>query len=71
MGAWLTIAALLAAQVGFVQIGTREHVDVYQQEGTSAIVLRAEGELPAPPRELLEVLLDYPSHPRFVSRPGM
>jgi hypothetical protein len=51
--------------VGFVPIGGRDGVDVYQRQGAALIELAAVGEFDAPPDEVRAALLDYGAHPRF------
>ena len=66
----LRIAVLLAIASlqteGFYPIEERHGVKVFRRDGARGIELGAEGDFDAPPARVLEVLLDYANHPRWV-----
>jgi hypothetical protein len=59
--------ALALVGPGYVPIGGRSGVQVFQRDG-GAIQLATVGEIDATPAEVQAVLEDYASHPRFVNR---
>ncbi len=63
----LIVAGVVAAQ-GFVPIGSRDQVNVFQRPNAPAIELMAEGEIAAPPSDVQAALVDVGSHRRMVDR---
>lgn len=59
------LAATLTGQ-GFYPIAEGHGVKVYRKDGARGIELGAEGNIPAPPERVREVLLDYASHTKWV-----
>jgi hypothetical protein len=64
----LAVAAILPlfALPGYKEIGQHKGVTVLLREGAKVIELAAEGDIPAPPDKVWQVLLDYERHPRFL-----
>lgn len=60
------LVALALTLPGFTPIGGSKGVNVYKHEAGHAIELAAEGDIPAPPEKVMEVLIDYANHPRWV-----
>lgn len=61
----LALAHALASD-GFYPIGEDHGVKVYRRDQGRGIELGAEGDIAGPPDQVLRVLLDYQSHPRWV-----
>jgi hypothetical protein len=51
---------------GFVSIGGSHGVEVYRREQGPGIELAGVGNFPAPPAAVEHLLIDYPSHPKWV-----
>jgi hypothetical protein len=66
----IPLVALAMAQAlssdGFYPIGEAHGVQVYRRNADHGIELGAEGNFAAPPAQVLAVLLDYDSHPKWV-----
>jgi hypothetical protein len=62
------MAAVLAMVTGFVPIGGRDGVQVFQRKDSPTIELAAIAEIEGSPSEVQAVLLDYGSHPKIISR---
>jgi hypothetical protein len=60
------VAAALLALEGFVLVADTQGVRVWRRGAGHEIELAAEGDLPAPPEQVLRVLADYAHHPRWV-----
>jgi len=61
-----THAFLTLAGAPSVQAGGQHGVTVFSRQDGRAIELEAEGEIEAPPSKVRDVVLDYPSQPRYV-----
>ncbi len=64
-GLLFVVTVLGAPGSGFQPVGQRDGVTVYQRKA-DGIELSAEGDIAAPPSEVLRVLTDYAHHPRWV-----
>jgi hypothetical protein len=53
---------------GFVAVGQRDGVTVYERDKLPGFELAAEGDIPAAPDRILRVLLDYPAHRTWEER---
>jgi hypothetical protein len=62
---FLMVATTLQAE-GFYPIEERNGVQVFRKDTSHGIELGAEGDLPAPPDQVMRVLLDYDNHPKWV-----
>jgi uncharacterized protein YndB with AHSA1/START domain len=62
----LSALAGVLSQEGYSRIAEQHGVTVYKKTRGQQIDLAAEGDLPAPPDRVLEVLTDYENHPRWV-----
>jgi hypothetical protein len=62
----IVTAGLLLAQGGYVRMAEDKGVTVYRKEGAHVIELAAEGDIPASPTRVRQVLLDYSHHPKWV-----
>jgi hypothetical protein len=56
-----TTASQLAAE-GFAALGQREGVTIYRRDKLAGFEFAAEGDFPAEPSRVREVILDYPAH---------
>ena len=61
-----SFAATLLAE-GFTEVCDEHGVKVWRRDAARGFELAAEGEIAAPPDEVLRVLADYEEHPRWVA----